>query len=466
MNARNDTIPMIIASVVALAITLAVRWFMPAGNGSGTAQQTSGGDLSMPEIPLMVKKTEKKIIEHQVLIAARNIKKNEKISANCGTWKQWPADAVQPYFIVKDTKGTPLNNVADYNNAMRMWAKSDIPPGVPLIIQMLTPIDPIKKTAEEKKQAEEAKKKQAQLIRKRPLIQMGMRAVTFNIDQKTASSTNILAPGDYVDVLIIEQKGAQSKTHKYKALKIVAIDGETRNHNENLSTAGNIMNNIGATVGHLVTPKNVTLEVKERMVEKMLQQASSNGITLSIRSQAEKPIPEEDDEEDDSDIEEDEEDSGHTRNVHLSSNSILGDIMRMNMSNNSSAEPKEEEEKSKESKEKDALFLINSMNLANNGIASSQPKDEESDPDMDETETYDGKLKELAKYEVVRGKITGEEPNEDKQSAVIYRKLTPNVIQFDENGKITDGTQKERPNTAENRIPKEVKKSASDMVRQ
>ena len=141
MNSKKDILPIVIASVIALVVTGIVRWLIPGG--TVIKQQPLKKELSLPDIPLMIKTEQKKVLEVQVLVTNADIKKDERISLAKLTWKNWPANALQPHFIAKDNKETPLNNRADYNNALNMWARNEIPSGMPLTISMLTSNDPV-----------------------------------------------------------------------------------------------------------------------------------------------------------------------------------------------------------------------------------------------------------------------------------------------------------------------------------
>ncbi len=148
MGNKKDVLPIIVASGVALVITGIVRFLLPGG--TVIKQQPLKQELSLPDIPLLVKSDQKKAKEIQVLVTSTEIKKGEKIVQGKLTWRTWPENAIQPNFIAQDKKGTPLNNKTDYNNALNMWANNDIPDGIPLILGMLTNIDPVETEKKEK----------------------------------------------------------------------------------------------------------------------------------------------------------------------------------------------------------------------------------------------------------------------------------------------------------------------------
>lgn len=421
---KKDALPIIIASIIALVITILVKWLLPSS--VAPTQQQTHKEISMPEIPLMVNKEEKKKKKKKeddlVLFVSRSFKKDEKIILDKLKWEKWPTEAMQPYFIAKDHAGTPLNNGADYSNAMKMWANTDIPNGVPLTMSMLTNEDPQKKKENERKKKEEEEKKKLEKEKKEEFIKKGMRAVTFPIDQRSATSTNMMKAGDLVDVLIMEQKGEKTITHKYRALKILAIDGATKFDNDKNkggenNEGGGFLSNVGGIVSSLSTPRNVTLEVREDMVEIMLKQSSTNGLILSIRSQAEK---------------ENEKDKGMPVKEKESSDfdPVLYNILNMNDSSPSSIQLAEYAKRQKEDED---------MTVLMNNILSINSKADISSSNNNGSSGRNGNASgnsNAGKYEVLSGKIIGEEENENnKKSAIIYRKLTANKVEFDENGK-------------------------------
>ncbi|MDR0753478.1 MAG: SAF domain-containing protein [Holosporaceae bacterium] len=210
MRGKRDVLPIIIAVGVALVITGLVRW-IKFGSLTSDQENRTKKELSMPDIPLMARNT-KKTLGDQVLVVTNAIKKDTKITIKDLTWKKWPKDAIQPYFIARDRGGAPLNNKSDYKDAMNMWAVSDIPTGVPLSMNMLTNADP--KSIEEKKRREEEERRKKEEEEKKKLqqekdytfIAKGMRAITFPVDQRSASSSSMLHPENLVDVLIIAMR--------------------------------------------------------------------------------------------------------------------------------------------------------------------------------------------------------------------------------------------------------------------
>lgn len=435
MNNKKDILPIIIAAVIALLITGVVRWLLPLSS-QNSKQESAKNEVSMPEIPLMVKVEKKKIIERYVLITAKDIKKDEKITGDHFIWKKWPEDAMQPYFVAKDDNGTPLNNGSDYSNALSMWAKTDIPNGIPLTMSMLSSEDPQKKAEEEKKKKEEEARKKLEAEKAESFIKKGMRAVTFSIDQRSASSSNMLEPGDLVDVLIMEQRADKTRTYKYKALKILAIDGVTKFESAKRKAEHNntLLSNVNIGVPNFLAPKNVTLEVKEELVEVMLKQSNSNGIVLSIRSQSE-PV--------DNKFEDESEDLMSEEN----SNTILDGILSINKSNPTDALL--EEKARKEAEERSMSMLMNNISIVNSAESMFGIKNPEHDSDRgksgkgSEKATLSKDKKVLlkdGKYEIVSGKIVGEDPKEDPKTVIVYRKLTPTAVKFNESGKIMDGS--------------------------
>lgn len=441
---KKDLLPVIIAFVVALLITLIVRWLLPLGGGQVSSSNSSQKGIEMPKIPLMEKKEvkrKKKEIDYFVLITSKEIKKNTKIGMKFLEWKKWPGDAIQNYFIAKDEHDTPMNNGADYSNAMNMWANTDIPNGIPLTMAMLTNTDPVAKAAKEKKKLEEEKKKKEEFERENAFIKKGMRAVTFSIDQRSAASSNMLKPGDLVDVLIMENRDGKTKTFKYNALKILAIDGVTKfDKNDNAEESGLVsgLRSIGAS-----TPKNVTLEIREDMVETMLRQTQNTGLILSLRSQNEKKK----DTNTEDEGEESEEDS-------VTSMSVLNKILSINRADLTDDIRKIQEAKEQEA-QKAEIFLnsVNTLNNIENSIQEAKKRQAKAEEDAKKAEEEKNKKEATSaeskmdrdsgepNYEVISGKIVGEEPKKEKEleSVIIYRKLTPSAVQFDETGKVVNG---------------------------
>ncbi|MDR0556124.1 MAG: SAF domain-containing protein [Holosporaceae bacterium] len=306
MNGRKDIFPMMIAAVVALAVTLGVRWLLPiavriSSNDQSKVMQKK--DIALPDIPLMVKETLREK-GGEVLVVSNDVKKDAKISLANLAWKKWPQDAIQPHFIAKDEAGVALNNKADYNNALKMWAASNIPAGTPLSIRMLTKEDPEKKKKdmEEKRKKEEEQKKKEELEREKKLIRKGRRAVTFSVDSKSAHFVDSLAPGDLIDVIIMGHSGDRIRTYKYKALRVIAVSDNSaldkKNAKKKQKEEG-LFSGL-AKVGGILNSSSITLEVKEKRVEEMLRLVGDGGIILSLRNpkDGEKDDDDEDDETD------------------------------------------------------------------------------------------------------------------------------------------------------------------------
>ena len=348
MGNKKDVLPIVVASAVALVITGIVRHFIPGG--TVIKQQPLKKELSLPDIPLMIKSEQRKAKEIQVLVTTVEIKKDEKIVQSKLNWRTWPENAIQPSFIAQDKNGNPLNNKTDYNNALKMWAKNDIPLGIPLTISMLTSTDPVETAKKEKaaKEAEEAKnkKKEEKVDQDGVLVRVGYRAVPFQINSKTPISSNMISPGDYVDVFINSFENNKRKTHVYKGMKILAIDGVTNKKKEEKKSSGGLFGG-SFSLGGLMTPKNVTLEVKESLVNTMLKQAENSGITITLRSQSEEV-------DDDGGAEEVEDTSAS------SDTSLIKDIFEMGRS--SSADILRETAKRVQRKEKDITAWLSDMN--------------------------------------------------------------------------------------------------------
>ncbi|MDR2068137.1 MAG: SAF domain-containing protein [Holosporaceae bacterium] len=435
MKEKTNTLPIAVSAVIALVITVVVRLMFGPSNVASPDKKTSMKELSMPDIPLMAKEV-RKAKDVQVLMVAKDIKKDKKIQMDDLSWKKWPEAALQSYFIAKDEQGVALNNGADYGNAMKMWAANDIPAGIPLTIRMLTNDDPVKKAEEERKKKEEALKKEQEAKlkkeqeRKAEFVKKGMRAITFPIDQKTASSSSMMEPGNIVDVLIMEQRGDRVKSHKYVAIKILAIDGITKFEKKpgnGEKKDGGLLGNIylGSAVGGLLLPKNVTLEIREELVDVMLKQLGNGGVTLSIRNQEEIISEEEAGKE----IDESED--------MLTRDTVLQHIMEMNKQ--SAAQAIVSAKEAKEAEERGLDMLIRNINSLNDKgfveVATEAPTDASGEKAL-EAQTLVKKAKRppnTGKLEFVSGKAVGEEEPE-KRLVRLYRKLTPNEVEFDSNG--------------------------------
>jgi Flp pilus assembly protein CpaB len=427
MSSKKNILPIVIASGIALVITGIVKFLMPEKKVVVSSDQKSTKELSMPDIPLMVqqeKEKEKQLVENQVLVTAKDIKKGGKVMPDSVSWKKWPRNAMQPYFIAKDEQGKPLNNPEDYNNALKMWAPSDIPAGIPLTTRMLSATDP-QKLAEIVKKSEKVQKKKMEK-KKNFAIGKGMRAITFSIDQKSANSSDMLHPGDYVDVLIIEQQQRddnKAKIYKYEALKILAIDGDTKVQKEEEKDKGAsaVMVTGLSSVGVLLFPKNVTLEIQEDMVEEMLRRAGNTGVILSLRNQSEKTgNSEEKFVEKGKPIDE--------GNLQL----LMKDMSISGGNSGSSSHTLMEVQNRKESEERSLSMIMRNMSSAggsgDGGAITGKSDSEKSNQNA------------KGKYEIVSGKVVEDDEKPDRKSAVIYRKLEAKEVKFDEDGrKVEEG---------------------------
>ena len=235
----------------------------------------------------------------------------------------------------------------------------------------------------------------------------------------------MMAPGDIVDVLIMEQRGEKIKSHKYVAIKILAIDGmdkfekKSKGEKQDSGLLGNI--NLGSAVGGLLLPKNVTLEVREELVDIMLKQMGNGGITLSIRNQ-EEAIAEE---EAGMEIEESAD--------MITKDAVLHKIMNMNNQSAAAAIITAKEEQEAEAKKLDTL--IKDITLLNSKNSIDVVKDKSNKKQNSKTKTTVKKVRNprTGKIEFVSGKAVGEEEPE-KRSVKLYRKLTHSEVEFDGNG--------------------------------
>ncbi|MDR2766556.1 MAG: SAF domain-containing protein [Holosporaceae bacterium] len=412
MNDKNSIIQIVmIAFAVALVVTFGVRLLLISST-SNFNLLTPKRELSMGDIPLIIEEAKK---QTEVLIVSKDIKKDSKITLKMLSWRKWPLSAIQSKFIARDIRGTPMNSKGDYGKALEMWAASDIPAGVPLTIKMLTAEDPQKKLEKDEKARKllENQKASAEFIRN------GMRAVTFPIDQRSASSLNVLCYNDLVDALIMERRGDKIKTHKYKALKILAIDGATKFiKNIEDKDKGKIEGKPGTTA----VPKNITLEVKEELVDTMLRQLGNGGVVLSIRSSTEAPKSEEDNTEDEE------------ATKLLAQEALLQNIMNMNKMTSAAAIIEERDKKNRN--EKDLFLLVKSMNSANDG-ASDQNGEKGRFPGAEHSGARAKSSSE--KIEIVSGRMVGKETPEKKSEVVLYRKLNPQKMAFSKDGQRDGG---------------------------
>ncbi|MDR2794872.1 MAG: hypothetical protein LBB12_03785 [Holosporaceae bacterium] len=462
MNHKRDLIPIALAAIIAFVVTGLVRLFIPSASSVNAKKAIDDDSIPMPDIPLMSKdKTKRKSSVVSVLVLSQEIQKDTKISMDNCTWKKWPEDILQPYFIAKDGNEVPLNNGADYSNAMKMWAKTDIPGGIPLTMQMLTDEDPVKRAEREKQEALQKEIEKKEQMREH-MVKPGMRAITFPLDQKTNISSNMISPGDIIDALIVEQKGDRVKIHRYKGLRIIAIDGltETRSPKEiqpppptgKFGKIEHMIGAVGASVtANLAIAKNITLEVREDIVEAMVKQTGEKGIIISIRNQ-------------------DEAINEKEQYVDLSEESekkaIINDILEINR--RTSMEKLLENKARNEAREGNVEQLMDNIHAVSgfyNGKSSESvakipfksKKEEEIEHLMDNINAvngfYNGKSSDAVvkkttdeqdsqkiKYEIVSGKVIGEETKPEEKKAIIYKKLTPHEVKFDRNGNIVDAS--------------------------
>jgi len=409
MGNKKDVLPIVVASAVALVITGIVRFFLPTG--TVIKQQPMKRELSLPDIPLMIKSEQSKAKEIQVLVTSVQIKKDEKIVQEKLNWRTWPENAVQPNFIAQDKKGNPLNNKADHGKALSMWAKNDIPVGVPLNISMLTDVDPVEVANKERAAKEAAananKTKQKKEKDDGTLIRVGYRAVPFQLNSRTPISTNMISPGDYVDVFINSFENNRKKTHIYKGMKIIAIDGVTKKQKEENKSSGGLFGGGGLNLSGLVSPKTITLEVKESLVNTMLKQAENNGITITLRSQ--KEVEESDGEEE-------------TEDNTASDTNLLRDIWEMTRT--SSSDALRETAKKMQSRDRDLSSLLRDMNnLSMQSVRNNAALNNTSYADKKTEE----KQSETKKEEPVKVKI--------------YRKINkPEEVKFETEDSTTNGS--------------------------
>jgi hypothetical protein len=257
----------------------------------------------------------------------------------------------------------------------------------------------------------------------------------------------MLSVGDYVDILVSEHSAGKNKIYKYRALKILAIDGSAKAGRQEPGIVSGI-----SSVGGLVTPKNVTLEVKEDRVEEMLRRAGNAGVILSLRSQSE-------------DV------KGSGDAVIEEEEVVVRNALLKNIADMSRIRPTEvlqESKKRRDEEEKNLSMLMSSMNTVGGGNSADvmlnahklreaeerslsmimkninavgiEPSGDVVGSEHEKKNKRTGDSKD-GKYEIVSGKIVGEEeesPQPEENFVTIYRKLKADEIQFDEQGKKLD----------------------------
>lgn len=118
-------------------------------------------------------------VEHEfVLVAIADMQRGSRVNAEMLDWKQWPAEAVAPNFIIRESRPQAMEELAD------AVVRSDIYTGEPL--------------------------NEAKLVRSgdsglmAALLAPGMRAVTTRVSTDSAAGGFIM-PGDKVDILLTKQ---------------------------------------------------------------------------------------------------------------------------------------------------------------------------------------------------------------------------------------------------------------------
>lgn len=437
MKDKREFIPIIIASIVALIITFLVRMFLPYNE---VVQQKQ--DITMPAIPV-VRKVDRKMAEVEVLVSSVNIKEGDKIKLQSTCWKKWPVSSMQNHFIAKDLKGNVMNNGPDYTNAQKMWAKTLIPTGVPITMQMLTNEDPIEKARLEKqKQEEELKKKEES--KHNNFVKKGMRAITFPIDSRSGSAASFLSPGELVDIIIINGntkrtagKDGNGGVVRYSGIKILAFDSVTyldKQHAEEAQKtqgekkkdapkgskvgvndffsgiSGGVSNTFS---GGLFNPKNVTLEVSDDRVSEMMTVVDGGGVILCLRNQEEPVI---------------EALTGKLENPDDAK--ILGSMIGLFGANTvdrlQSEKARVDAEKSSPHEFDMMVKQMNSINESNRQIAAKNKDNGENDFSIDDSKDIMSPVRgENYSYEVVRGRIVGDEKGangEEPHTVNIYKK--------------------------------------------
>jgi hypothetical protein len=236
----------------------------------------------------------------------------------------------------------------------------------------------------------------------------------------------MLAYNDLVDILIMERRGDKVKTHKYKALKILAIDGATKfikkigDNKENEKGDSKKNNKPKGPDGSTTVPKNITLEVKESFVDTILKQLGNGGVILSIRSSTEIPKPDGED--------------GLTEEETMKSiaqEALLQNIMNMNKMTSAAAIVEERDRKKRN--EKDLFLLVKNMNAINSGTDDNKKEKPEVKPPEAKQPVVSAPLS-SERIEIVSGKAVGKEASSGNV-VIMHRKLSSQPVPFDEYGR-------------------------------
>lgn len=281
----NKSIPSILACIVAFIITLIIKSILPSSK-----TELAGNDLPLPDIPFQ-EKDKKKEKDHFVLIALRDIKQYEKVSAQAVTWKKWPKDAISVQFIAKDADGNMLNSNLSYSNVINLYTKYPITKGTPITMNVLsrkrndkakkskmsaiekairqeveTKVrNELSKDFDKKLADEKATMKKNSLDASRNSVTSGMSVISVPIDQRSITSKEFLRIGDRVDLLFSANKKSGSFI-KFRNVKLLEIDGKT-----------DIVEKIQDT-----PPKSITVEISSNHAEDLLKQVGSGKSAVII----------------------------------------------------------------------------------------------------------------------------------------------------------------------------------------
>lgn len=271
MKKFDDLGPILLAVAIALGTTLIARVLVPYIEN----QVNKDKIIPKPQVPFLDNSQEQNK-DVSIAVASADIAKFAKITTANVTWRKWPGDGLTGNYVVKDGKNKIIQNEAFLGKLIGQYAKEKIMHGVPLVNEMFTDEDLQEKERKRKLEEEEIKK-----IERGNTISPLMRALTVQVDQRSAVSYGMIKHGDYVDILYHKRSsGGSEKLEKIRCIKILAIDGKLAKKV--------VLDKDGkpATQDQQVestTPRTVTLELTISDVEELVKYASDRGVIISLR---------------------------------------------------------------------------------------------------------------------------------------------------------------------------------------
>ena len=194
-------------------------------------------------------------VQHEfVLVATASPTRGQRLAPEMLDWQQWPAEAVMPNFIVKDSRPQAIEELSNSVVRMDMFAGEPINEG-----KLVRPGDSGLMAA---------------------LLAPGMRAVTTRVSVESAAGGFIM-PGDRVDVILTTQiardrtREANQVTRQYtsstifEGVRVLAVNQRYSNSAE--APAAN------PTVSY------ATLEMAPQDAEMLEEAALSGTISLTLR---------------------------------------------------------------------------------------------------------------------------------------------------------------------------------------